>query len=141
MVKTSKSKKHLNNKLRDWILNIDDENIKKIIKDNVIVTGGAIVSLLTGEKLHDYDVYFRTKEACLAVATYYVGKWNEMHPDKPVSVRCDDKTGKIDCFVSSKGCIGFRVSSTFGQSDRYMSGTPETMGGLFRFVKRCQHNF
>ena len=48
-------KKHLNNKLRDWILNIDDENIKKIIKDNVIVTGGAIVSLLTGEKLHDYD--------------------------------------------------------------------------------------
>ena len=96
-------KKHLNNKLRDWILNIDDESIKKIIKDNVIVTGGAIVSLLTGEKLHDYDVYFRTKEACLAVATYYVGKWNEMHPDKPVSVRCDDKTGKIDCFVSSKG--------------------------------------
>lgn len=59
-------KKHLNNKLRDWILNIDDENIKKIIKDNVIVTGGAIVSLLTGEKLHDYDVYFRTKEACLS---------------------------------------------------------------------------
>lgn len=96
-------KKHLNNKLRDWILNIDDESIKKIIRDNVIVTGGAIVSLLTGEKLHDYDVYFRTKEACLAVATYYVGKWNEMHPDKPVSVRCDDKTGKIDCFVSSKG--------------------------------------
>lgn len=96
-------KKYLNNKLRDWILNIDDESIKKIIRDNVIVTGGAIVSLLTGEKLHDYDVYFRTKEACLAVATYYVGKWNEMHPDKPVSVRCDDKTGKIDCFVSSKG--------------------------------------
>lgn len=25
-------KKHLNNKLRDWILNIDDENIKKNYK-------------------------------------------------------------------------------------------------------------
>ena len=96
-------KRHLNNKLRDWISNIDDENIRNILRNNVIVTGGAIVSLLTGEKLHDYDVYFRTKEACLAVATYYVGKWNEMHPDKPVSVRCDDETGKIDCFVSSKG--------------------------------------
>lgn len=69
-------RKHLNNKLRDWILNIDDESIKKIIRDNVIVTGGAIVSLLTGEELHDYDVYFRTKEACVTVATYYVGKWN-----------------------------------------------------------------
>lgn len=96
-------KKHLNNKLRDWISNIDDENIKAILKQNVIITGGAIVSLLTGEKLHDYDVYFKTKEACLAVTTYYVGKWNEMHPEKPVSVRCDNATGKIDCFVSSKG--------------------------------------
>ena len=96
-------KKHLNNKLRDWISNVDDENIKKILKENVIVTGGAIVSLLTGETLHDYDVYFRTKEACLAIANYYVGKWNASHPDKPVSVRFCNETGKIDCFVSSKG--------------------------------------
>ena len=28
-------------------------------------------------------------------------------------------------------CIGFRVSSTFEQSDGCMSDTPETMGGLF----------
>ena len=95
-------KKHLNNKLNDWISHIDDENIKNILKENVIVTGGAIVSLLTGETLHDYDVYFRTKEACLAVANYYVNKWNESHSDKPVSVRVDE-TGKIDCFVQSKG--------------------------------------
>lgn len=96
-------KKHLNNKLRDWISHIEDENIKTILKENVVVTGGAIVSLLTGEKLHDYDVYFRTKESCLAVTAYYVDKWNETHPDKPVSVRVDEETGKIDCFVSSKG--------------------------------------
>lgn len=96
-------KKHLNNKLRDWISSIDDENIKTILKENVIVTGGAIVSLLTGDKLHDYDVYFRTKESCLAVARYYVGKWNETHSDKPVSVRVEEETGKIDCFVRSKG--------------------------------------
>ena len=96
-------KKHLNNKLRDWISNIDDENIKNILKENVIVTGGAIVSLLTGETLHDYDVYFRTKEACLAVANYYVDKWNKTHSDKPVSVRVCEETGKIDCFVRSKG--------------------------------------
>ena len=96
-------KKHLNNKLRDWISSIDDENIKNILKENVIITGGAIVSLLTGEKLHDYDVYFRTRESCLAVARYYVNKWNETHSEKPVSVRVVEETGKIDCFVSSKG--------------------------------------
>lgn len=115
-------KKHLNNKLRDWISHIDDENIKTILKNNVIVTGGAIVSLLTGETLHDYDVYFRTKEACLAVATYYVDKWNKTHPEKPVSVRVNEETGKIDCFVRSKGIadedeksinsIGYNFEST-----------------------------
>lgn len=96
-------KKHLNKKLCDWISNVDDENIKKILKENVIVTGGAIVSLLTNDTLHDYDVYFRTQDACLAVANYYVTKWNEFHSGKPVSVRFCTETGKIECFVRSKG--------------------------------------
>ena len=30
-------KKHLNAKLRDWISSIDDENIKTILKENVII--------------------------------------------------------------------------------------------------------
>ena len=36
------------------------------------------------------------------------------------------------CGISNRPnvCIGFRVSSTFGQSDGCMSDTPETMGGL-----------
>ena len=96
-------KRHLNNKLRDWIGRISDENVKSILKENVIVTGGAIVSLLTGEQVHDYDIYFKTKESCIAVANYYVSKWNETHSDKPVSVRVDEKTGKVDCFIQSKG--------------------------------------
>lgn len=105
-------KKHLNNKLRDWISHIEDEKIKTILKENVIVTGGAIVSLLTGEPVHDYDVYFKTKEAVLAVANYYVSKWNAEHPDKPVSVRVNEETGKIDCFVSSKGIADEEENAT-----------------------------
>lgn len=100
---SKKIKRHLNAKLRDWIENIEDEKIKKIVQENTIVTGGAIVSLLTGEPVNDYDVYFRTKEACLEVATYYVSKWNASHQNKPVFVRVDEKTEKIDCYVASKG--------------------------------------
>lgn len=96
-------KKHLNAKMRDWLSSIDDENIKKTIKENVIITGGAIVSLLTGEEVNDYDVYFKTKEACFEVAQYYVSKWNEMHTDKPVSIKLWEKTGKVKCYVASKG--------------------------------------
>lgn len=74
-------KKHLNAKLKDWLESIDDEEVKKVIKANTIVTGGAMVSLLTSEKVHDYDVYFKTKSACVVVANYYIDKWNKEHPD------------------------------------------------------------
>ena len=86
-------KKHLNAKLRDWLESIDDEEVKKVIKSNTIITGGAMVSLLTGENVHDYDVYFRTKDACTTVAKYYVDKWNKEHPNEFVSLVIeDDKT-------------------------------------------------
>lgn len=74
-------KKHLNAKLKDWLESIDDEEVKKVVKANTIVTGGAMVSLLTDEKVHDYDVYFKTKSACVVVANYYIDKWNKEHPD------------------------------------------------------------
>lgn len=97
-------KRHLNAKLRDWIDNIDNEEVKKALKENTIITGCAIVSLLTGDIVHDYDVYFRTKEACVKVAEYYVGKWNEEHEDKPVSLKVEDgDNGSVKCFVRSKG--------------------------------------
>lgn len=54
-------KRHLGNKLRDWMESIEDENVKAVVKENTIITGGALVSLLTGEPVHDYDVYFRTR--------------------------------------------------------------------------------
>lgn len=96
-------KKHLKAKINDWVNNIHDENVKKIVLENTIITGGALVSLLTGENVHDYDVYFRTKEAVIAVADYYVDKWNTTHPEKHVSLRVNNETGRVDCFISSKG--------------------------------------
>lgn len=104
-------KRHLKAKLKDWVKHIDDEAVKKTIEENTIITGGALVSLLTGETVHDYDVYFRTKDACIEVAKYYVDKWNKKHGDKPVSLlwgeRLAQETGEdngaVKCFIKSKG--------------------------------------
>lgn len=97
-------KRHLNAKLKDWIAHIENDKVKKIVEENTIITGGAIVSLLIGETIHDYDVYFRTKEACIEVAKYYVEKWNKNHADKPVSlVWGEGDNGSVKCFVRSKG--------------------------------------
>lgn len=99
-------KKHLNAKLKDWLSTIDDESIKCTILKNAIITGGALVSLLTGEPVNDYDVYLKTKEACIVVAEYYVNRWNTLHPDDKVAELRVDEAGRISVFIPSKGTVG-----------------------------------
>lgn len=102
-------KKLLNAKLNRWLENIDDEAIKKIVKNNTIITGGALVSLLTGQEVNDYDVYFKTREATLEVAQYYAKKFNEAHGTHVTVKEEEDKehklvpNGKIKIFIKSKG--------------------------------------
>lgn len=68
--------KHLNEKLNSWVDSIDDENVRKAVKKNTIVTGGSIASMLLGEQINDYDVYFRDKHTTKLVAEYYVKKYS-----------------------------------------------------------------
>jgi hypothetical protein len=93
-------KKALNAKVEDWLKSIDNKDIEKLIRENAIITGGAIVSMLTNDEVHDYDVYFRTKEACTKVATYYADLFNKTH-DTTVSVKVEDD--RVQCFIQSKG--------------------------------------
>lgn len=70
-------KRELKHKINEWLETIEDEQIRKLAHDEVIVTGGSIASMLLGEKVNDYDVYFRTLETTRKVAEYYVNKFNE----------------------------------------------------------------
>lgn len=73
--------KILSNKLSDWISSIDDENLRNLLRKNIIVTGGSIVSLLNSEPPNDYDIYLKTPEACLYVSYYYVKKMSKFYGD------------------------------------------------------------
>ena len=77
-------KKILRHKLNSWIDTIDDKNVKELVKRDVFVTGGSIASMLLGETINDYDVYFKTKETTLEVAKYYCAKFNEANPNADV---------------------------------------------------------
>ena len=96
--------KALNKKLQNWVDTIEDEKIAKTIKDNAIITGGALVSLLNSEKPNDYDVYFKTLEACQEIAEYYANKWNGMHPDKN-NVEIKIENDRVQCFIRSDGAV------------------------------------
>ena len=76
--------RNLGNKLSDWISSIDSPEIRKIARDNVLITGGSIVSLLQNEDPKDFDVYFKTKESLIAVAKYYIDIWNKEKNDSVV---------------------------------------------------------
>jgi len=103
-------KKSLNAKFDKWLESIDDEGVKKVIKDNTIISGGALVSLLTGIEVNDYDVYLKTREAVLTVAKYYVTKFNSVH--KTHAFLKEEVDGRINIFIKSSGVAGEKEEET-----------------------------
>lgn len=76
-LKSKTIKSVLRNKINGWLAAIDDEALRDTCRKEAIVTGGSIASMLLGEEVNDFDVYFRTKDTVRRVADYYVRKFNE----------------------------------------------------------------
>jgi len=93
--------KVLSKKLSDWLSNIDDISLIKKIEDDAIITGGSIASMLLNEDVNDYDVYFKTEETALAVAKYYVSKFNDANRDSKASIKHEE--GRIKIHIQSNG--------------------------------------
>jgi hypothetical protein len=85
----------LGRKIQDWLKHIDDPQLSYRIGRDVIVTGGAITSMLLGEKVNDYDLYFKTRETALEVAHYYAKKMNETMGDNKCIVVREEKKKNI----------------------------------------------
>jgi hypothetical protein len=68
-------------KFDDWLVSITDTQVRKLVEQNSIITGGCIASMLLKEKINDFDVYFTNKETVKAVASYYLNKFNETHQE------------------------------------------------------------
>lgn len=86
-------KSHLNDVVREW-LNTLPCTIRHHVANNVYVTGGSIVSLLSGDRVNDYDLYFRTVMSASLVAEHYAREIGEVmvpviNPDR-VSIKIPD---------------------------------------------------
>lgn len=69
-------------KIGAWIKTIEDAELRKACEDSVIVTGGCIASLLLGEHVSDFDVYFDDLDVTKRVADYYVARWDKIQREK-----------------------------------------------------------
>lgn len=74
--KRSGIRRELTAKIDEWLSSIDNDELRQRASKDTIVTGGAIASMLLGERVNDFDIYFRTKATTIAVAKYYVDKFN-----------------------------------------------------------------
>jgi hypothetical protein len=67
-------KKIITRKLNEWLLTIDDEQLRKDVRENLLVSGGSITSLFQGLPVNDYDIYIKDMDVLIRLATYYCPK-------------------------------------------------------------------
>ena len=117
----------INKKFDEFIASISDESVKKLVETGTIITGGCIASMLLKEKVNDFDLYFKDKLTALAVAHYYVNKFNEVGGSYVPEVRTVDVNGdafdygdRIKIYIKSAGVVG---TIPIEQSERSIEGT------------------
>lgn len=72
-------KKVINTKINNWLDSIENETLREECRNNLIVTGGSIASMLLGQDVNDYDIYFKTKEVARKISEYYVNQINSIY--------------------------------------------------------------
>lgn len=70
-MQTKTIRKNITEKLNDWLSSITDKALRGKVKDDLLVSGGCIVSLFLNEQVNDYDIYLKTKSIVIDLAEYY----------------------------------------------------------------------
>lgn len=111
-------RKILRGKMDALFATVENEELRNAMKRGSLITGGSITSMLLGEKINDYDIYFKTKELALEVAHYYVAKFNANRKDNDYisytpEVKVETRTNikgeeeeRIIIFMKSAGVAG-----------------------------------
>lgn len=71
------------------------ENLRQIVNEGTIITGGSIASMLMKEPVNDFDYYFKTKEAAKAVVDYFLTAYNNTTKKPELRTAFSDEDGII----------------------------------------------
>jgi hypothetical protein len=122
--------KILQQKFNEWTETIKNEAVRKLVKNNSIITGGSIASLLLQEQVNDFDVYFTNKDTALSVANYYVSEFLKISEhkfkdsEKKVNIYVEEKDERIKIYIKSAGIAG-----AAGENDyQYFESRPAEEG-------------
>lgn len=103
-MKAKTIKQILRKKVDQWLETIEDPAVKQLAAANTIVTGGCLASMLLGEEVNDFDIYFRNHETTLKVAQYYVSRFS---PENRKGIHFDifvkDSEERVKVVIKSAG--------------------------------------
>ncbi|MCK4518357.1 hypothetical protein KAT92_06275 [Candidatus Babeliales bacterium] len=117
-------RKNINTKLtdvfNDWLSSIDDQKTRNLVAHNSIITGGCISSMLRGEPVNDYDIYFKNRETTIAIAEYYINKYcgnfnNDAHivpQDKMSDVPGCKNSDRVYIMIPDAGIVHYEPTET-----------------------------
>jgi len=109
-------------KIKHWLSKIDNEELREEIDNSFILTGGSIASMLLGEQVNDFDIYFDDIEVAKKVATYYVDKYKKKNNSSQISkVEVREVHNGVKIFIKSAGVLGEDVET---ESYQYFESTP-----------------
>lgn len=112
--KRSGIERELNEKISDWISSIKNDDVRKLAERDTVLMGGAIASMLLGEPINDFDIYFKTKETAKVVAEYYCkefslindNEWNPIVREETIKNCKGIEEERICIFIESAGVAG-----------------------------------
>ena len=146
-MKTKTIKNILNKKFESWLKSIPEEFIalRELIKENTMITGGAITSMLLGDKVEDYDFYFRDKATALAIARYYVAQFRKLNPEYTfkdgrkmsaieVLEGVRDGQERVAIMVRSSGIASSTQQNNYQYFESLDPGSPEQEGFISEAV-------
>lgn len=122
----------LRKRIDAWVESLPEE-LRAAVKRDTIVTGGCIASMLLGEKVNDFDVYFRKQETVERVAAHYVEQFKSIRAARggiPINIYSETMTDvrgdpRVRIVVKSAG-----VESAAGGSDyAYFEDRPPEQAG------------
>jgi len=125
--------KAIDAKLEEWVASVSDASVKKAIRENAIITGGCIASMLINDEVNDFDVYFRTRESVALVAKYYVGQLGILASGVVVS---EEKEDRIEIFISSSGVLQVEADEQKPYSLIYATSNALTLSNKVQIVLR-----
>lgn len=105
----------LRKRFDEFLSNVRNDEVRKVLAEKSVVTGGAIASMLLGQSINDIDIYLTDFDACRIVAAHYVKEFKAAPPPRfhekygkgeiPVFVEVDESSSpkRVKIVVKSAG--------------------------------------